>query len=131
MWGTFRWTAGLLSLVMLVPAFQPVALACAAGPPQAMHCVRHPAQPAMPAMHCHHGMAKTPESADASFRALDGCCQNHDCCRGLKTSEWARPASSPPFRLSFLIEPAPATQPAVLRPSDLFARDSARAPPRS
>jgi hypothetical protein len=125
MWGTSRWTAGLLSLVMLVPALTPVALACAAAP-QAMHCLRHPTQPAM---HCHHGMAKTPESADASFHTLDGCCQNHDCCRGLKTLEWARPVSSPSCCLSFLIERAPASQTAVHTPSDLFGPDSARAPP--
>jgi hypothetical protein len=129
MWGTSRWTACLLSLVMLVPAFEPVALACAAGP-QAMHCMRHSAQPEMPAMHC-HGVKKTPESADASFRALEGCCQNHDCCRSLKTSEWARPVSRPSPRLRFLVEPAPAAPPAALTPSDLVGHDSARAPPRN
>jgi hypothetical protein len=127
MWGTFRLTAGLLSLVMLVPVCAPVALAGAAAP-QAMHCPRHPAQSAM---RCHQGLAKTPDSTDPSFRALDGCCQNHDCCRGLKTSERARPTSSPPYCLSFLIEPAPTAQPAALTPSDLFGNDSARAPPRS
>jgi len=41
MWGVFRWTAKFLLLVMLAPAYSPLAMACAARP-GAMHCMRHP-----------------------------------------------------------------------------------------
>jgi hypothetical protein len=120
-----RWTAKLLLLVMLVPAFGPLAPARASqqGSP---HCAH---QTAKPAMQCHHGMAMAP-SSEASFRALDNCCPNHDCCRGLKTSEWARPASDLLSCISLLIEHAPASRGEVLPSTDVSQYDSARAPPR-
>lgn len=123
-----RWTARFLLLIMLVPAFGPLALARAAQP-EAMHCIRKPAQPGM---QCHHAMAKSPlpESSENTFRALDGCCPNHDCCRGASTSEWARPAAHQTSDLSLLIEPAPAPQGAATPPTGLSGSDSARAPPR-
>jgi len=137
MWGAFRWTARFLLLVMLVPAFGPMAMACASQP-AAMHCMRKPvaARAEQSAMPCHHGMAAmqstVPEPAETSFQAAnDGnCCPNHCCC-GATTSEWAQPASSLLSYISLLIEPAPAARGAVLRSSGIFGHDSARAPPRS
>jgi hypothetical protein len=130
-----RWTARFLLLAMLLPALGPLALARAAQP-EGMHCMRKPLQPAtqinQPAMHCHHAMAQAPApgSPEASFNSLD-CCQNHDCCRGLKTSEWARPASNLLSYISLLIEPAPAPQFAAQISTDPTGQDSTRAPPRS
>ncbi|MGA7560579.1 MAG: hypothetical protein WBW12_16790 [Terriglobales bacterium] len=132
MWGASRWTARFLMLVMLVPAFGPMAMPCAALP-AAMHCMRQ-AVSAQPAMPCHHGMAQSPPSqsdpARASVQAASNCCQSHCCC-GATTSEWAQPASNLLFFFNLLIEPARPTQNAELRSTDLSGYDSARAPPRS
>jgi hypothetical protein len=130
-----RWTARFLLLVMLVPAVGPLALA-RVGAPQAMHCIRQPLRTplsAQPGMQCHHGMALTPQPASPqeSFNSLDCCSGNHDCCRGLKTSEWASPASNQLLIISLLIEPALRAQAAAGVSPDLLGRDSARAPPRS
>jgi hypothetical protein len=141
-----RWIARFLLLVMLAPAFGPLAMARAAQP-GAMHCMRrpvsgHPAQPAMP---CHHAMAQSkppqPESSpvesspvkssEASFQAVANCCLNHDCCCRAATLEWAHPAASLLSFLSLLIEPARASQSTILLSSDISGHDSARAPPRS
>jgi hypothetical protein len=124
-----RWTAKLLLLVTLVPALVPLAQARAAQP-ESPHCAR---QMAKTAMQCHHGMAMAPEqqSSETSFRALDNCCENHDCCRGLKTSEWARPASNLLSCVSLRIEHAPASQGEVLVSANFSKNDSARAPPPS
>lgn len=130
-----RWTARFLLLAMLLPALGPLALARAAQP-EGMHCMRKPLQPAtqtnQPAMHCHHAMAQAPApgSPKASFNSLD-CCQNHECCRGLKTSEWARPASNLLSYISLLIEPAPAPQLAARISARPAGQHSTRAPPRS
>jgi hypothetical protein len=127
-----RWTARFLLLAMLLPVSGPLALARAAQP-EAMHCMRNPVQSAQPAMHCHHGMAQTPatEGPEKSFRALDGCCQNHDCCRSPKTSEWARPAPKLLSYVGLLIEHAPVPQFAIHIFADPTGQDSTRAPPRS
>jgi hypothetical protein len=131
-----RWTAGFLLLVMLAPAFGPLAVAHAAQP-EAMHCMRqsvsvHAAQPAMP---CHHAMAQSktpqPESSEASFQAVANCCLKHDCCCRVATLEWAHPAFSLLSFLSLLIEPARASQSTILLSSDISGHDSARAPPHS
>jgi hypothetical protein len=132
--GVFRWTSRFLLLVMLAPAFGPLAMAHAM-PSGAMHCTRQPVSglAARPAMPCHGAMAMAaqPESSEASFQAADeNCCQNHCCC-GATTSQWAHPTRS---RLSFLglfIEAARSAQNAVLQSSDIAGQDSARAPPRS
>jgi len=62
MWGV-RWTARFLLLVMVAPAFGPLALA-RVSQPEAPHCMRRPmsgqsasGKSAQPAMQCHHGMA--------------------------------------------------------------------------
>jgi len=125
----------LLLLVMLAPAFGPLAMARAAQP-GAMHCMRQPVSghPAQPAMQCHHAMAQSkpqPQSSEASFQAVANCCLNHDCCCRAATLEWAQPASSLLSFLSLLIEPARASQSTILLSSDISGQDSARAPPRS
>jgi hypothetical protein len=132
MWGVYRWAARFLLLVMLAPAYEPLAMACAVRP-EAMHCVRQPmsAHSAQPAMPCHHAMAQSKATQpDASFQATGNCCDHHCCC-GATTSEWAQPASGLLSFLSLLIEPARPAQGAALHPSDIFGQDSARAPPRS
>lgn len=148
-----RWTARFLLLVMLVPAIGPLALGRVA-PPGAMHCMRRPllaaavASSAQPAMHCHQAAQETeaaqngaaqngalqtsrPASSETSFRSLDCCCCNRDCCcRGLKTSEWARPATNHLSFVSLLIEPAVPTLVTASASAVLTGPDSARAPPR-
>jgi hypothetical protein len=151
-----RWIARFLLLVMLAPAFGPLAMARAAQP-GAMHCMRQPVSghPAQPAMQCHHAMAQSKppqpqsspvaastveaspvessrvESSEASFQAVANCCLNHDCCCRLATVEWAQPASSLLSFLSLLIEPARPSQSTILLSTDISGQDSARAPPRS
>jgi hypothetical protein len=124
-----RWIAKLLLLVMLAPAFVPVALA-RASQSESPHCAR---QTVKPAIRCHHGMAMAPEpqSSETSFRAVDNCCSNHDCCRGLKTSEWARPASNCFSSISLRIERAAALPGEVLVSANFSKHDSARGPPLS
>jgi hypothetical protein len=142
MWGAYRWAARFLLLVMLVPAFGPMAMPCAALP-QAAHCQRQPisgramsGHTAPPAMHCHHAIAQPnpaqPENSSSSFRSLNGddCC-GHRCCCGATTSEWARPDASLLSFFRLLIEPSLPSPDAVLRSSDISRQDSARAPPRS
>jgi hypothetical protein len=137
MWGVSRWTARFLLLVMLAPAFGPLAMACSAQP-ATMHCMRQssssPAHAALPAMPCHHAMAESkgpqPESSETSFQADDKCCQNHCCC-GATTSEWAQPASNLLSFLSLLVEPAQTSRDSATQSTDIFGYFSARAPPRS
>ncbi|MGA7077595.1 MAG: hypothetical protein WBQ43_06470 [Terriglobales bacterium] len=116
---------------MLVPAFGPMAMPCAALP-AAMHCMRQPVS--APAMQCHHGMAQaSPSQSDpfaASIQAVNTCCQNHCCC-GATTSEWAQPASDLLSFFRLLVEPARPIRNALLRSTDVSGYDSARAPPRS
>jgi len=127
---------------MLVPAFAPMAMPCAALP-QAMHCMRQPvpAPAAQPAMHCHHAMPQSKptqpdlspvEPSEASFHAAsdDDCCRRHCCC-GATTSEWAQPAPNLLSFLNLIVEPAHASSSAVSQSSDFSGLDSARAPPRS
>jgi hypothetical protein len=141
MWG-FRWTARFLLLVMLIPAFEPLGMACT-GQREVMQCMRQAAsvRPAQPAMQCHHAMARPQspdadssraESPEAFFRAVNSnnCCQDHNCCC-VTTSEWARPASSLLSFLSLLVQPSLLAQSTVLPSSDIAGQDSARAPPRS
>src|SRR5271157_5390544 len=134
MWGVSRCTAGFLMLVMLVPAFGPLAMPCAALP-VATHCMRQPASgPApQPGVPCSHAMAQSPsqsEPIEALVQSVNNCCQDHCCC-GATTSEWAQPASNLLSFFHLLIEPARPTQNAVLRSTDISGYDSARAPPRS
>ena len=152
MWGAFRWTARFLLLVMLIPAFEPLGMACT-GQREVMQCMRPAAlaRPAQPAMQCHHGMAQPqppqPDSSRAEsssaqaesseafvqatfVQAVNNCCQDHNCCC-VTTSEWARPATSLLSFLSLLIQSSLPAQSAVLPSSDIAGQDSARAPPRS
>jgi hypothetical protein len=130
----------LLLLVMLAPAFGPLATAHAAQP-GAMHCLCQPVSVhPQPAMQCHHAMAQSKpsqpesspvESPEASFQAVANCCLNHDCCCRVATLEWAQSAFRLLSFLSLLIEPAGASQSTILLSSDISGHDSARAPPRS
>jgi len=124
-----HWIARLLVLVMLVPAFGPLALARAAQPPAA-HCLR---QPSKPVMQCHHGMAMVPEppSSETSFRAVEQCCQNHDCCRGMAAPRWAQPQSKLVSLRGLPTERVLSSPDAQLTPLTPAENDSARAPPRS
>jgi hypothetical protein len=131
MWGTFRWAARFLLLVMLAPAYQPLAMACMVRP-DATHCMRVPAsvQTATPAMPCHHAMAQShAPQLEASFEASGNCCDHHCCC-GATTSEWAQPAPRPLSFLNLLIELAPPSHCPALHSSEISGNDSARAPPR-
>lgn len=127
-----RWTAKFLLLVMLVPSMLPFAFA-RTQELQAPHCARQMAKAPMPC----HGMAmpedptsaSQPSSGETSFHATDNCCANHNCCRGLKTSEWARPATSLLSSIALLVEHAPAIQPNAFASSDVSLLDTARAPP--
>lgn len=129
----YRWTAKLLLLVMLMPAFGPLALA-RASQPIGMHCMR---RAATPMKHCHHGikMAPGPQSSETSLYAGDNCCcQNHNgcnCCCGPAAPRWAEPQSQP---VSQSHSPSQAQLVAEIlapTPLDLIGRDSARAPPQS
>lgn len=151
-----RWIGRFLLLVMLFPAFGPLALA-RVSPAEGMHCMRRPLaavrdQAAEPVMHCHHNMAQSALHSDesqvpssqasekqasdtstvpqASLRSLDCCCgQNCDCCRNPKTSEWASPAATIFSFVSLLFEQAPVV-PLIQWVSLLSTGpDSARAPP--
>jgi hypothetical protein len=97
-------------------------------------------RPAEPAMHCHHGASQdssygsesqTAASQETSFRSFYDCCgQRCDCCRGLKTAEWAYPAANHSILVTLLVESAAAQS--SLHVMAFFAGpDSARAPPRS
>jgi hypothetical protein len=129
-----RWTARFLVLAMVVPAFGPLALA-GTGASTAMSCHRQPigetAQAASPATHCHHGMASTPrpETTSDALYAVHSCCENHDCCCRLKTSEWARPAAKVLVFTGLWIKQASPRQLVLSLSGDLFEIDSARAPP--
>jgi hypothetical protein len=153
MWGASRWTARFLMLVMLVPAFGPMVMPCAAAP-VANHCLRQPisgnssanapgnasAPAARRSMSCHHAMAQseTPRPAsssaptfDTSFRSADGDCCHSRCCCGATTSEWAQPASPLLSFVDLSVESARPSPGAVLHSSDVARQDSARAPPLS
>src|ERR1700733_46525 len=134
MWGVSRWIAGFLVLVMLVPALGPSAMACA-GQSEAVHCMRqsmaaHATGASMP---CHRAMGSAPsaESSTALFPSADAYCQNHNCCCCTSAPEWAKPAPGLLSSLGFLIEAVQPSPGSVLRSSDAFRDDSARAPPRS
>jgi hypothetical protein len=132
-----QWTARFLVLALIAPALGPMALASSTEP-RTLHCLRQPVS-ARPAMPCHHGMAESKptqlesspiESPGASFQANNSCCQNHDCCR-IGTSEWAWLAFVLPSFNHPQIEQAGTFRNAALHSFDVFAQDSARAPPRS
>ncbi len=142
---TYRMTAGVLLLVMLVPAFGPFAMASLA-PAEGIHCMRRQlryARAAARPTRCHvagHGHVpqdsesqNSSTSTEASLRSLDCCCNhcNYNCCCRLpKISEWAQPVTFQLSSVSLLIElasPVPFTD----RVSPiLIGPDSARAPPR-
>src|SRR5271155_2760120 len=137
-----RWTARFLLLVMLAPAYEPLAMAWITRP-AAMHCMReslsgstsgstsaHVPQLSMP---CHHAMAESapsqPESSQSSETSIqsandDNCCKNHCCC-GAITSEWAQPASGLLSFFSLLIGRAQPSQGETPRSTGIPGHDSA------
>ena len=125
-----RWITRLLVLVMVIPALGPLALSLVPEP-QAPHCMRQ--QTAKPVMECHGGMTMTaaPPASNSSFGAVDSCCQNHGCCRGMTAPHWAQEASQ------VLSHHGPAgadvivLSNSILPQSVLSNNDSARAPPRN
>jgi hypothetical protein len=137
MWGAYRWAARFLLLIVLVPSFGPLTMACAAQT-QGAHCLRKPmpVQSEQPAMPCHHAMAqsKRPQNATPVEPALQSsnsgdCCHDHCCC-GAATSEWAQPASNLLSCIHLLVEAAAPSQTAALPSRGIVGIDSARAPPR-
>jgi hypothetical protein len=137
MWGAYSYAARVLLLVMLVPAFGPMAMPCAVLPQAVAPGRVLSGPPAQPGMQCHHARAQSnppqPEKSPASIQAADNnddCCHNHCCC-GAAASEWARPAPNLPTRISLAIESARPLQNAALRSNAVARQDSARAPPHS
>ena len=146
MWGAYRWAARFLLLIVLVPSFGPLTMACVAQP-QRTHClVRKAAAPQAQqrAMQCPHGIAQSASHASDSSAAEPGspfeavlkaghngdCCRNHCCC-GATTSEWAQPTSHSLLFLNFVFGRAHSVPTSFLHSSDISGVDSARAPPRS
>ena len=113
-----RLTAKFLLLFALVGTFLPLASAATAAPPHAC-CIRKAAH------QCHGSLG------DASERHVrsTSCC-NHDCCRGVRTSQSAHPPTSLlslfarniGARVIDLDVETPATE--------LLASQSSRAPPQ-
>jgi hypothetical protein len=138
MWGSYRWAARFLLLVVLVPSFGPLTMACAAQTQERLpQPIATPSEQS--AMPCHHAMAQAKRQqpatlvrpSEVSFQSSDSgdCCHDHCCC-GATTSEWAQPASNLLSCLHLLVEPAPPLQAAALQSRGIFGIDSARAPPR-
>jgi len=123
---------------MLAPAFGPLAMASA--PMSAAHCMRrrvsaHAASHnSVSVMPCHSAMATSEsdsspiESSEDSFHAVDGCCQNHDCCCA-SCSDGARPVSGSRALLRLVIEVREPAARISFQSSDIAGRVSARAPP--
>jgi len=136
--GACRWTARFLLLVMIAPAYAPLAMACAFQPAPTRCCRRKSlsAGSAQTAMPCHHARAEaSPEPKDESSEPSvaannNDCCQNHCCC-GATTSERAQPTSRLLQISSLLIERARLSYPAEPPSADISGHDSARAPPPS
>ena len=110
-----RCTARFLLLLALVGTFLPLALSASAPPVHAC-CLRK-------GHHCH----STSESEQRSITATGSC--SHDCCRGVATSQTARP--KPP--IAVIAHRFAATRPAESTPAapraDFFSFASTRAPP--
>jgi hypothetical protein len=139
-----RWTAGILSLVMLASAFVSIALGQSMQS-TGMHCLRRKnlAHDKMP---CHGAMEKdamandgkaedapSPASSndtdEPSLQSAAECCGNHDCCCRIATSERERIL---PVPLSSIALACNLTTPSHYFLLDLRVaseRDSARAPP--
>jgi hypothetical protein len=117
-----RLTARLLLLFALIGTFAPLALAFTAPPPHSC-CLRKSAH------QCHQpANAAADESDQRSIRST-GCC-NHDCCRAVTTSQSADPQSSLAPGFAPKVESCAAAPDSRNPTSNLFASQSARAPPR-
>ena len=131
------WIARFLVLVMLAPAFIPVALARTPDI-MAAHCMRRNKPLAQADMPCHHAKdesdpSQNPPSTELSedtFRATDNCCGNHDCCCRLAKSEFTEFVWNAVSSFHLVIGRATQLPSLVDLPNNVFANDSARAPPR-
>jgi len=87
-----RAIARFLLLAMLLVSLGPLALATAYTVPAA-HCSRQP-RAGQPAERPCHEMAEARETASAGTSGAvfesTSCCANHNCCRPLVRSQWAR-----------------------------------------
>jgi hypothetical protein len=70
------------------------------------------------------------ELSEDTFRATDNCCGNHDCCCRLAKSEFRELVWNAVSSFHVVIERATQTPSLVYLPNNVFAYDSARAPPR-
>ena len=139
-----RWTAGILSLVMVASVFAPIALAQSMKS-SGMHCQRRK-NVAPDQTPCHGSMANGAMSEDAmveesspgvssneadgpSLRSSDECCGNHDCCCRMGSSERERVLPESLSTVAFVFDGNPPASNLLLALRVIFERDSARAPP--
>ena len=112
-----RLTARFLLLFALIGTFLPTALQASVAPPRAC-CLRM-------AHHCHESSGTG--SQEPVFR--DASCCDHNCCRGVATSQCATPeqpaAASFSIQIAGSISPTLTASPTALR----FTSNSTRAPP--
>jgi hypothetical protein len=134
-----RWTAGILSLVMLASVFAPMALAQSMQS-RGMHCLRRK-NIAPDKMPCHGAMEKEAMANDApsaassndndepSLQAAVECCGNHDCCCRIATSERERILPVPLSSIALACNLSTPSHYFLLDLRVASERDSARAPP--
>lgn len=77
------------------------------------------------------GASSEADPNEVSLRAVNSCCQDHNCCCCAVTSEWAEPASRLLSSVIFQIELAHSLPSLVYRSTLVSGLDSARAPPRT
>jgi len=112
-----RLTARLLLLFALAGMFVPLALAATAAPHAC--CIRKSA-------HQCHGAAAS-ESEQLAIRGASSC--NHDCCRGVSTSQWAYPQPSQSAISAQNVGVREADSQATVPAAQLLSSQSTRAPP--
>jgi hypothetical protein len=143
-----RWTAGILSLVMVASVFVPIALAQSMQS-SGMHCVRPSVRRknvAPDETPCHGSMAggamtedvmaeqappsaSSNESGEPSLQSAAECCGNHDCCCRLGISERDRVLPASLSTVALLFDRRSTSFNSLLDLRVIFERDSARAPP--
>jgi hypothetical protein len=139
-----RWTAGILSLVMLASAFVPIALGQSMQS-SGMHCLRRK-NIAPDKMPCHGAMEKESVANDAmaedapspassnendepSLQSAAECCGNHDCCCRIGSSERERILPVPLSAVALTCNRTTPFHNFLLDLRVVSERDSARAPP--
>jgi hypothetical protein len=139
-----RWTAGILSLVMLASAFAPIALGQSMQS-SGMHCLRRK-NIALDKMPCHGAMEKdlmandamaedalsaasSNENDEPSLQSAAECCGNHDCCCQIGSSGRERILPAPLASISLTFKRTTPSHNLLLDLRVASERDSARAPP--